>query len=228
MGRIFCTSLRGVWALVKKDLVDELRTRYAITSMGLFALTTLVMVSFSTGIFALDAGLHASFLWIIVFFSAMSALARSFIKEEEKGTASTLRLSASPEIIFTGKLLYNVILLLGLIVVVFPFYLFLMNLPPGGNYALVVVFLIIGSACLAGATTILAAMVSRAGAKNSLLPVLAFPVLLPVLLTAIRGTSIALAGGKAGGVSSELTFLFSYLVIIVTASLLLFPFVWED
>ncbi|OPL14992.1 MAG: hypothetical protein AVO34_00305 [Firmicutes bacterium ML8_F2] len=228
MGRIFYNSLRGVWALVKKDLVDELRTRYAITSMGLFALTTLVMVSFSTGIFALDAGLHASFLWIIIFFSSMSALARSFIKEEEKGTAAALRLSASPEIIFTGKLLYNVLLLLGLLVVVFPLYIFLMNLPPGSNYLLVVAFLVLGSVCLAGATTILAAMVSRAGAKNSLLPVIAFPVLLPVLLTAIRGTSIALAGGNADSVLSELTFLFSYLVIIVTASLLLFSFVWED
>jgi len=196
--------------------------------MGLFALTTLVMVSFSTGIFSLDAGLHAAFLWIIIFFSAMSALARSFIKEEEKGTAAALRLSAPPEIIFTGKLLYNVLLLLGLVVVVLPLYLFLMNLPPGANYALVILLLFSGTACLAGATTILAAMISRAGAKNSLLPVIAFPVLLPVLLTAIRGTSIALAGGKAGGVSAELTFLLSYLLIIVTASLLLFPFVWED
>jgi len=196
--------------------------------MALFALTTLVMVSFSTGIFSLDTGLHSAFLWIIIFFSSMSALGRSFIKEEEQGTAAALKLVASPEIILIGKLFYNLVLLLALLLVVYPLYMIMMNPPPGGNIALVSLFLLLGSTCLAGATTILAAMVSRAGAKNSLLPVLAFPVLLPVLLTSIRGTGMAMAGGTFQESLTEIIFLFSFLVIIVTASLMLFEFVWED
>jgi heme exporter protein B len=228
LGRTFCSWIRAVGALVKKDLIDEYRTRYAVTSMALFALTTLVVVSFSTGVLALDAGLHAAFLWIIIFFSAMSSLARSFIKEEEQGTARTLKMSASAEIIYWGKLIYNLLLINVLLVVIYPLYVVLMNPPASGNPILIVIFLFLGASCLAGTTTILAAMVSRAGAKNTLLPILAFPVLLPVLLTSIRGTALILSGGLFDAVSTDLVFLLSFLVIIVTASLLLFPFVWED
>jgi heme exporter protein B len=218
----------AVVALIKKDLIDEYRTRFAVTSIILFALTTLVMVSFSTGAFVLDTGLHAAFLWIIIFFSSMSALARSFIKEEEQGTARVLKMSTTAEVIFIAKLLFNLILLTGLLVVLYPLYLVLMNPPATGNNLLVIFILFLGSSCLAGTTTILAAIVSQAGSKNTLLPIIAFPVLLPVLLTAIRGTSLALTGTSFSAVLPDLIFLFSFMVIIVTASLLLFPFVWED
>lgn len=228
MDRTFCIWIRAVVALVKKDLIDEYRTRYAVTSMALFALTALVMVSFSTGMFILDAGLHAAFLWIIIFFSAMSSLARSFIKEEEQGTAKALKMSAPAEIIYFGKLIYNLFILIVLITVIYPLYVFFMNPPSGGNNFVILLFLVLGASCLAGATTLLAAMVSRAGSKNTLLPILAFPVLLPVLLTSIRGTAVALNGISFSAVSSDLIFLLSFLVIIVTASLMLFPFVWED
>jgi heme exporter protein B len=218
----------AVVALIKKDLIDEYRTRFAVTSIILFALTTLVMVSFSTGAFVLDAGLHAAFLWIIIFFSSMSALARSFIKEEEQGTAKVLKMSTTPEVIFIAKLLFNLILLTGLFVVLYPLYLVLMNPPAAGNNLLVIFILVLGTSCLAGTTTILAAIVSQAGSKYTLLPIIAFPVLLPVLLTAIRGTSLALAGTTFSVVLPDLIFLISFLVIIITVSLLLFPFVWED
>ena len=218
----------AVLALIKKDLIDECRTRFAFTSIILFAMTTLVMVSFSTGAFVLDSGMDAAFLWIIIFFSSMTALARSFIKEEEQGTARILRISTTPEVIFIAKLMFNLVMLLGLLAVLYPLYLILMNPPAAKNNLLVMLFLILGSSCLAGTTTILAAIVSQAGAKHTLLPIIAFPVLLPVLLTAIRGTSLVLAGKFLNAVLPDLIFLFSFLVIIVTASLLLFPFVWED
>lgn len=227
MGRKFTVSIKSTLALVKKDLIDEFRSRHAITSIALFSLTTLVMVSFSIGVFSLEAVLHSAFLWIIVFFSAMTALARSFIKEEENCTSWALRLNASAEIIFTGKLLFNAILILGLVFVLYPMYLILMSPPKGGNIPLTVLFLILGSLCLAGTTTILSAITAKAGAKNSLLPVIAFPVLLPVLLTSIQGTTAAFAGMGVAEVYSEIVFLFSFLVIIVTASLLLFTYVWE-
>jgi heme exporter protein B len=228
LGRTLYVWIRAIGALVKKDLIDEYRTRYAVTSMALFALTTLVMVSFSTGIFVLNAGLHAAFLWIIIFFSAMSSLARSFIKEEEQGTARTLKMTAPAEVIYFGKLIYNLFIILALLAVIYPLYYVLMNPPAGGTFFVILLFLVLGASCLAGATTILAAMVSRAGSKNTLLPILAFPVLLPVLLTSIRGTAMALDGRLLGAVFPDLLFLLSFLVVIVTASLLLFPFVWED
>jgi heme exporter protein B len=228
MGSQFYAWLKAACALVKKDLIDEFRTRYAITSMALFALTALTIVSFSAGVIMLDPVLHSAFLWIIIFFSAMSALGRSFIKEEESGTAMALKLSAAPEVIYTGKLLFNLLLLLGLNLILYPLYLIFMNPPAGINHLLLFVIIMAGSFCLAGTTTILAAIVAGAGAKNTLLPVLAFPVLLPVLLTAIRGGSVAFAGGAYSEAAAELTFLLSFFVVIVTVSLLLFNYIWED
>ncbi len=226
--KMFAGFLQVAWTLAVKDLVEEFRTRYAITGMALFSLTTLVAVSFSVGIMALDVMLHAALLWIIIFFSAMSALSRSFTREEESGTAIALRMVLIPEIIYTGKLLYNVVLLTMLLLVVVPLYMVMMNLPEGANIALSLTILITGTFCLAGVATILAAIVARAGAKNSLLPILTFPVLLPVLLTAIRSTGIAFAGGGFEDVSADLIFLVSFMIIVITASLLLFTFVWED
>ena len=215
-------------AIAAKDLTDEFRTRHSVVTMFLFSLITLVTVSFTIGYYSLDVMVHAALIWIIIFFSAMSALNRSFRKEEDAGTLLALKMSASAELIYLGKLAFNALLLLVLIVVLLPFYYILMNPPAGTNLALLILTLIAGQLSLAGATTLLAAVVARAGSKSALLPILAFPVLLPVLLTAMRGTAMALEGGSIESFKADLIFLFSYLVIVVTVSLFLIPAVLED
>ncbi len=220
--------ITAIRAIVVKDLTDEFRTRHALTAMVLFSLTTLVTVSFTIGIYSLDIMLHSALIWIIIFFSAMSALSRSFTKEEDSGTILALKMSATAEIIYLGKLFFNTLLLIVLIAVVLPLYYIMMNPPPGGNVGLLVLICITASLSLAGATTLLAAIVARAGSKNSLLPVLAFPVLLPILLTAIRSTGFALSGGSGEEIITDFIFLISYLAIVVTVSLLLIPFVLDD
>ena len=227
MGRGSSAWMRSLWALVRKDLVEEFRTRYAFNSLLMFAVTTLVMVSFAVGIYALDPGLHAAFIWIIIFFSAMSGVGRSFVKEEEKGTAHALRLSAPPEIIYLGKLLFNLLLVGVLTVLILPLYYILMA-PPPTNTGLLITVAFLGVFCLASATTILSAIVSRAGGSNTLLPILSFPVLLPVLVTAISATQRALQQVPWAEALSELQFLFSYGVVVTIASLLLFAYVWND
>lgn len=227
MERELSTWMLRLWVLVRKDLVEEFRTRYAFNSLLMFAVTTLIMVSFAVGIYALDPGLHAAFLWIIIFFSAMSGVGRSFVKEEEKGTAFALRLSAPPEVIYLGKLMFNFLLVGVLTVLIIPLYYFLMA-PPPANTGLLIVVAFLGVFCLASASTILSAIVSRAGGKNTLLPVLSFPVLLPVLITAISATQGALQQGLWAEAAAELQFLFSYGAVLTIASLLLFTYVWND
>jgi heme exporter protein B len=93
------------------------------------------------------------------------------------------------------------------------------------NVGLFVGVVLLGTAGLAGAATIIAAIIAKASAKGELFAVLAFPILLPLLITAIGGTRVALDGG---GGSGEIQFLLSYLVVMVTVSLMLFDFVWND
>ncbi|HOL18094.1 MAG TPA: heme exporter protein CcmB [Bacillota bacterium] len=227
MGKSCSLWVSRLAALLKKDLLEEFRTRYAINALLMFAVTALVMVSFAVGVNTLSATLHAALLWIILFFASMSGLGRSFVKEEEKNTAPALRLAAPAEVVYVGKLVFNFLIMLVLAALILLLYLFLLN-PPLGSPALLVLVIFLGVAGLSGATTILAAIVARAANQGTLLPVLSFPVLLPLLITAINATRVAIEGGGVGDVSQGLLFLVAYGVIIITASLLLFDFVWSD
>ena len=222
----FFNWVKQAGALLGKDIKVEFRTKYSLNSFLMFALTTLVMVSFAVGPYILDEVLHSALIWIILFFSAMAGLARSFVKEQEKGTVYALKLSAVPEIVYLGKFIYNLALLFFVIIIVIPFYIFFLS-PSVGNPGLLVFVLILGSLGLAAATTILAAIVSQANVKGNLLPVLAFPVLLPLLITAINGTRLALEGFPLREAMAELQILISFFAIMLAISLMLFNFVWE-
>lgn len=215
-------------AVYHKDIVSEFRGRYAINAIGLFAVTTLVAVSIAVGGFGVrDAKLLAALLWIILFFSAMSGLARAFVREEEGRTAAALRLSAEPTAIYLGKLFFNLSLLLAIEVLVIPLFIVLLNAKIG-NWALFAPVLVIGSIGLSAASTIVAAIVSKANAKGALFAVLSFPILAPLIVTAVSGSSAALKGDSLASGLPYLRILVSYAGVMITASIMLFEFIWED
>lgn len=221
-----CSTWVSLTALVRKDLVEEFRTRYAINALLMFAMVSLVVVSFSVGANALSSELHGALLWVIIFFTSMSGLGRSFVKEEEKNTGLALRMAASSDVIFLGKLLFNAIIMVTVSSLVLVLYTVLMN-PHIGNAALLVTTVLLGSLAMAGATTILAAVVSKAANQGTLLPVLSLPVLMPLLLIAVETTRLALEGASFRQTFGMLSFLVSYGIVIVTVSFLLFDFVWS-
>lgn len=215
----------AVW---RKDIRCELRTRYAINAVMLFGITTLVVVSFAVGQKHLQPEVHAALFWIIILFSAMSGLAHVFVREEESRTATMLRLTADTTSVYLGKLGYNMVLVALLQVVITPLFLILTDVILY-DPSVFVVIVVAGSIALAGATTLIAAIISKASVKGALFAVLSFPILLPLLIGLINGTAkvFSAAGGGFEAVSSELQLLFSYAVIMITASLLLFEYVWE-
>lgn len=213
-------------AVLVKDLRTEFRTRYSLNALFMFAFTTLVVVSFSLGQLGLSSLVHAALYWIVIFFSAMSALAGVFIKEEDTKTAQTLRLYARPSIIYTGKLIYNILLLFLLCILITPLYVIFMHVEvPDPGLLTLVIFL--GCIGLAGATTLIGAIVAKASARSALFAVLSFPVLLPLLVAAIAGTNAALANEGWSGAENHVKLLAAYAVIMITASVVLFDFVWN-
>lgn len=218
------SEVSAVW---RKDLRAEFRTKYAINALIMFAVTTLTVVSFSIGPYAIAREVMAALLWIILFFSAMSGLSRAFIHEEETRTVNALRLSARPSVVLVGKLAFNISLLIMLEAVVVPLFLILMNLQIG-NYSLFLLVLGLGTMGLAGATTIIAAIIAKASSKGALFAVLSFPILLPLLVMAINGTKLAINGAPVAEGLPEVRMLISYTVVMVTASLMLFEFVWNE
>ena len=166
-------------------------------------------------------------LWIVLFFSAMTGLARVFVREEETGTASALRLRAAPHAVFLGKLLANVLLLFVLGAFVVPVFIAMMSFgieSPG----LFIALLVLGGFGLASASTFVAAIVAKASAKGTMFAVLATPLLLPPLVAAVMGTRVAATEpGFASGIDF-LKLLFAYDGVLTTAAFLLFEAVWRD
>ena len=214
-------------AVFLKDLKSELRSRYALNAMAIFAVTTLTVVSFSLGPHALHPKALSALLWVVIFFSAIASLSRVFLHAVDARTAAALRLAAEPAHVYAGKLLFNLALLGALDLILVPLYLGLMQVPLGnpGLFALVV---LLGSIGLAGACTIVAAIISKAGARSALFGGLAFPVLLPLLLAAVSGTTRALEGAGLAAAWPELRMLISFAVVMITASVLLFEVIWNE
>jgi heme exporter protein B len=171
--------------------------------------------------------LESGLLWIIIVFSATVGLGRAFISEEERGTVLMLQLNVRPSVVYAGKLLFNLLLSLFLNLIAAGTFWLVLGLElvaPG----LLAVFLILGALGLAGATTLISAIIARSANKGPLFAVLSFPILIPLLLSVVRGTEEALLNGRWTAVSSELLTLIGYAGTVITASVLLFDYIWRD
>jgi heme exporter protein B len=216
-------------AVLRKDIRSEFRTRYALNAIVLFAVTTLVIVSFTVGQRGLLPEVYAALYWIIVFFAAMSGLAHGFVREEEGRTSTILRLTADTLPIYLGKLAFNIFLLSILQIIIAPLFMVLTDAVVH-NLGLFITILVLGSLGLAGATTLIAAIISQAGVRGALFAVLSFPILLPLLIGVIGATTIVFSpeGNGFDKATADLQLLVSYAVIVITASVLLFEYVWQE
>jgi heme exporter protein B len=227
MWRDASTWAAEAMAVFAKEWRVEFRTRYALSSLGLFAFTTLVVVSVSLGPLGVSLAQGTAvlpvLLWIILLFSAAAGLPRAFVHEEETQTATALRLAATPSALFCGKLLYGLTLTFALEVLVTPLYVAMTSLTvksPG----LLAGVLAAGGFGLAAGSTLVAAIIAQARAKGTLFAVLAFPVLLPLLLIAVELTRGAVAGDAA---DVALLQLLLYDASVTVAGFMLFPVVWN-
>jgi len=221
-------TLQSSYAVLLKDAQSELRTRYAVNALLMFVVTAAVIVQLAIRSEAPSPSVLSGLFWVVVFFAAMSGLSRTFVSEEERNTAMTLQLVASPTAVYFGKLFFNIVLTLilnaaitFLFTVVFPGF-------EVRQFETFVLTVVLGSLGLASASTILAAIVAKAGSKGTLYPVLAFPILIPLLMTAMKATTRALEGEPFGAASAEFQVLISYIMVITAGSYLLFDYVWKE
>lgn len=222
--------LAEVLAVAGKDLRAEFRTRVALNSLALFALTTLAAVSYTIGPYRLAEEdrpfLLSVLLWIVIFFAALAGLDRSFVKEEESRTAPLLRLAAAPTVVWAGKLVYNLFLIAVLMAMLTPLYCVLMGfeiLLPWRFVGL----LAAGGFGLAVTTTIIAAIIAQALTRGALFSVLSLPLLLPLMIFLIQGTT-AVSTGDLKVYSDSVRAILSMAGAMTVASVFLFPVVWRD
>jgi heme exporter protein B len=158
----------------------------------------------------------------------MSGLSRAFVSEEERGTALTLQLIAAPSTVFSGKLIFNIILVFAMNTIIAILYSAMFEAFIIKNFALFLTSFVFGNIGLAVSSTIIAAIIAKAGAKGTLYPVLSFPILLPLILTSVQLTLFAFDGISFERAKFELAIVVSYDVIMLTASYMLFDFIWKE
>ncbi len=222
------SAVRRAWAVCVKDVAQELRGRVALVAVFFFAATALALVSYAIGPFGLPEedrpALQAALLWIVLFFAAATGLPRAFVREEESGTALALRKTAPATVVLAGKTLFNVLLFLAMAAVAIPGFVVLLDWRIGSPAALAAVVLL-GGVGLAVVSTFLSALVSMAGQRNVLFILIAFPLLLPLLLTAISATVEATRGGTPW---TALRVLVAYDGAATGAAYMLMEAVWEE
>ncbi len=214
-------------AICRKDFHSEIRTRYSINGLAMFIIVVISIIKFSLGEEKLSNELHAGLLWIIIFFANSSGLSRVFVAEEDRGTSFVLKLTANSKSVLLGKLIFNTGL--SFIINTFVVFLFLVTMDFTINsFGLFLLTIFLGNLGLSAVMTIIAALISKSSSKGTLYPVLSFPLLLPLMLTAINATWLSIEGTSAGELFGEIQIMVSYSVVIITASFLLFDLVWND
>jgi len=215
-------------AVLNKDLRSEIRTRYGITTLALFVVTVVSLLAYATAEEPLAKPIIAGVIWILMFFTAMSGLGRGFMSEEERGTSLYLRLSAPTSSVYWGKLAGNLVFSLLSNLALILLFLILMPLVQVGSLGLLLLTVVLGSCGLATIVTITSAIVAKAGSRNALLPVLSFPLLLPLVMPGIQATLYALAGLGIAEAWGDISVMIAHTGIVAVVSWLVFGVLWEE
>jgi heme exporter protein B len=227
-------SWRQYKAILRKDIVMELRTKEMVMSMGLYAILTMVVywIALSQAGSGFDPRvIAAGLLWLAFIFTSMLGLNRSLVHEKDQGCLEALLLSpVDRPVIFFAKASGNLIFLLAVEALTLPFFAFLFL--QGGSYAegawwAVPLVLLLGSIGISGVGTLLATMSVNTKGKDFVLTILMVPLMAPLLLAAVSATSAAILGGD--GASAQywqgLGMVAAYDVIMLLAAYALYEFV---
>jgi len=214
-------------AICKKDFSSEIRTRYAINALLMFIIVVISVIKFSLGEEKLSAEMNAGLIWIIIFFATSNGLSRVFVSEEERGTSLVLKLSSEARSVILGKLIFNTVLTFIINFFIIILYIIITDLTIK-NIGLFALSVSLGTLGLSAVMTIIAALISKAGSKGTLYPVLSFPLLLPLMLASISSTWLTIEGAGLSAIAGELQMMVSYTIVVITASFLLFELIWND
>ncbi|MCC5905907.1 MAG: heme exporter protein CcmB [Balneolaceae bacterium] len=214
-------------AIVKKEVLQELRTKYAINTLLAFTGASLLLILFTLRAHQLDPIPRSGLVWIIILFAAMSGMMRSFVQEADKKTWALLQLHANPSEVFVGKLTYNFLFLLLLHLFTFFFYMLMMDLSIV-SFTYFTASVLFGAGGLAAVTTLTSAMIAQADRKGALFSVLCIPLVVPLLLILTRTTNFALIEGPDETALNDLAALVGYCGVTITAGVLLFDYLWEE
>jgi len=220
--------LKQITTLIKKELIIEWRQRYAINGILLYLVSTIFIcyLSFNVKRNILNPITWNALFWIIQLFVAVNAVAKSFMQEKE-GRYLYYYTITSPQSLIIARIAYNSLLMLVMALIGFAVYSLILG-NPILNSGLFLLNLALAAMSFSFALTMISAIASKAGNNQTLMAVLGFPVILPLLLMIIKVSKNAIDGLAWSSSGDEILTLLAINLIVGTASYILFPYLWRN
>lgn len=220
--------MKNILTLLRKEFILELRRKSVMAGLGLylFSLTFICYITFSLRQQAINENTWAALFWLVILFSVVNSVAKSFIGER-KGVFIYLYSVASAQQIILSKMIYNSLLAFLLSVAgYFLFAVFIYN--PVTDQLLFMVLLLLVAAGFSVSLSLISGIASKANNSNVLMAVLSFPVVISILLMAVRTTGNVLNGMERAASSDELLNLLAINCIAGSLAYILFPYIWRS
>jgi heme exporter protein B len=222
--------MNRIWAIFQKDLLIELRTKDTLNSMLFFGVVVLVIFNFSME--ALRDSIRTAvpgILWASFAFSGTLGLNRMFASEKENGCLQgLLMIPMDRGLIYLGKMLAATVFMLAAEIVIFIFSLIFFNLSVWREIPWLALVFLIGTLGFTTVGTLLSAIAVNTRLREVLLPLILFPVILPILVNAVEATAIILNDSNYGALKLPLTIMSVFTLVFGIISYLLFEHVLED
>ena len=219
----------SVFNIVWKDMLSHFRSAETIISVPFFALITIVVFAFAfnagqTGAVAEQA---AGIIWISFTFASVIGLSQAFVNEKENSCLKGLLLCpVERHVIFLGKLLVSFILISIMEVITTPVFLVLFNVSCRVPDLIAVIVLTTLGLSVVG--TLFSVISSASRVREILFPILFFPIIIPLLITAIMATTSIFEGKLFGDILSGLSVIVAFDILFITISLLVFEVTVEE
>ena len=214
-----------VMAITWKDTISEMRTKEIISSVLVFTLLVIVIFNFAFGDNQeIMASVAPGMLWATFSFAGVLSLNRAFIPEKEQGCIEgLLACPVSRDVIFAGKALSSLIFMLIVEALALPIFAFLFNLPVLSPHIIIVTILVTVGFVSVG--TLFSALAVNTKAREMVLPILFLPIVIPIIIAAIKASALVLGGESANDFATWLRIIIAFDAIFLVVSFLTFDFV---
>ncbi len=218
--------------LLKKEIVLEWRSKYAFNGVLLYVVSTVFICYISFNLspgFSSNAGYSIVWnvlFWIILLFASVNAIAKSFMQESSNRLLYYYTIVSAKAVILS-KIIYNSLLMILLsVLALFIYLLFFKNTLGDPLYYFLAV--LAGSISFSTVFTMLSAIASKAGNNGTLMAILCFPIIIPVILLLVRFSKNAMDGIERSASYHDMIVLTAINAIVIVTSLVLFPYLWRD
>ncbi len=216
--------------IARKDLLIEFRTRSAFLAAAVFALLSVAIFRFTWDASAVAAiDLASPVLWVIFTFSGLLGLNRSFgIEQADRAMDALLASPMSREAVFAGKALANLVFVGTVQALAIPAIALFFDLPAGAFWITITAVALLATIGLTAVGTLFAAVAANTRLAELLLPMLALPFFVPVVIPAAQATALLLAGRPIADVSSWIKMLVAFDIVFVAACTVAFPYTLDE